>query len=116
MADDNLTPLELEEDDDYVPDLLTLEDEDGREHTFEVLDAADVDGQRYLAVVPWHEDPARRLAEDAEMLLMRVGEAGGEEYLDIVDNEDELQTVGQVFLNRLSEVYNIDLDELEKDL
>ncbi|NLW78123.1 MAG: DUF1292 domain-containing protein [Ruminococcaceae bacterium] len=115
MADDNLN-LDALEDEGYDPDILTLEDEDGREHTFEVLDAADIDGQRYLAVVPYSADPAQALAEDAEMLLMRVGEDAGEEYLDIVEDEDELQTVGQVFLNRLSEVYNIDLDALTQDL
>ena len=44
---------------------------------------------------------------------MRIGEEDGEEYLDIVDDENELQSVGQMFLNRLSDVYNIDLESLE---
>ena len=115
MNDDYMPAGGLEEE-DYEPDLLTLEDENGKEHTFEVLDAADIDGQRYLALVPYSADPAERLAADAEMLIMRVGEEDGEEYLDIVEDEDELYAAGQVFLNRLSEVYNIDLDDLEKQL
>ena len=98
---------------DYEPDLITLEDENGREHTFEVLDAASLDENRYLAVVPYSENPEERLAEDAEMLIMRIGEEDGNEYLDIVDDETELQNVGQMFLNRLSDVYNIDLEDLE---
>lgn len=102
-------------DDDYEPDIITLEDESGEEHTFEVLDAASLGDNRYLAVVPYSENPDERLAEDAEMLIMRIGEENGEEYLDIVDDETELQDVGQVFLNRLSEVYNIDLDALEAE-
>ena len=38
--------------DDYSPDLITLTDEDGKEFSFEVIDAADYNDERYLAVVP----------------------------------------------------------------
>lgn len=107
-------PLDMEE--EYEPDLLTLEDEDGNEHTFEVVDAADYNGSRYLAVVLYEEDPAARLEEDAEMMIMRVAELDGEEVLDIVEDDEELYEVSRVFYKRLSEVYNIDLDELEKEM
>ena len=46
MADE-LTPEMLQE---AQPDLLTLEDEDGKECTFEVIDATEVNGTRYLAI------------------------------------------------------------------
>lgn len=108
----NENPAERPPEEDYSADLLALEDEDGQEHTFEVLDATDIDGARYLALVPYHEDPAKRLDQDAEMVIMRVGEDEGEEVLDVVDNEEELFSVGQVFLNRLSELYEVDLEEL----
>ena len=115
MDDGTKNPAEMEE--DYEPDLITLEDEAGKEHTFEVLDAADFNGQRYLAMAPYQEDASKRLAEDAEMLVMRLGtDEGGEEFLDLVDDEDELYEVGQMFLRRLSEVYDIDLNELQKEL
>ncbi len=81
---------------------------------FEVIDAASLGDNRYLAVVPYFENAKDRLSEDAEMLIMRIGEENGEEYLDIVEDESELQGAGQMFMNRLSEVYNIDLEELEK--
>ena len=42
--------------DDYSPDLITLTDEDGKEFSFEVIDAADYNDERYLAVVPYAED------------------------------------------------------------
>ena len=47
---DELSPEMLEE---ATPDLLTLEDEDGKEVTFEVIDATEVNGTRYLAVIPY---------------------------------------------------------------
>lgn len=98
---------------EYEPDILTLEDEDGQEHTFEVIDATDVAGVHYLAMVPYSENPAESLEEDTEMLIMKVTEQDGEEVLDLVDDDEELYTVSQAFYTRLSEVYNIDLDELE---
>lgn len=99
------------EEEAYERDLLTLEDESGQEHDFEVLDATEVNGNRYLAMVPYSEDAAEALEQDAEMIIMRVGEEDGEEVLDIVDDDEELQMVVQVFLHRLEEVYDIDLSE-----
>ena len=50
MAEDmNKSAAETEE--EYQPDLMTLEDEDGNEVTFEVIDALDHKGVNYLAVV-----------------------------------------------------------------
>ena len=90
---DELSPEMLEE---AAPDLLTLEDEDGKEVTFEVIDATEVNGTRYLAVIPYQEDP-ESLQEDAELILMRIGTDDEGEYMDIVDDDEELITVGKVF-------------------
>ena len=106
---DELSPEMLEE---ATPDLLTLEDEDGKEVTFEVINATEVNGTRYLAVIPYQEDP-ESLQEDAELILMRIGTDEEGEYMDIVDDDEELLTVGKVFEERLSAMYDIDDSELE---
>lgn len=106
---DELSPEMLEE---AKPDLLTLEDEDGKEVTFEVIDATEVNGTRYLAVIPYQEDPAS-LQEDAELILMRIGTDDEGEYMDIVDDDEELLTVGKVFEERLRAMYDIDDSELD---
>ena len=106
---DELSPEMLEE---AAPDLLTLEDEDGKEVTFEVIDATEVNGTRYLAVIPYQEDP-ESLQEDAELILMRIGTDEEGEYMDIVDDDEELLTVGKVFEERLSAMCDIDDSELE---
>ena len=49
-----------EEELDYTPDLITLEDEKGVEHQCEVIDAADYNGEHYLAVVPYTADGRER--------------------------------------------------------
>ena len=106
---DELSPEMLEE---ATPDLLTLEDEDGKEVTFEVIDATEVNGSRYLAVIPYQEDP-ESLQEDAELILMRIGTDDEGEYMDIVDDDEELITVGKVFEERLRAMYDIDDSELQ---
>ena len=106
---DELSPEMLEE---ATPDLLTLEDEDGKEVTFEVIDATEVNGTRYLAVIPYQEDP-ESLQEDAELILMRIGTDEEGEYMDIVDDDEELITVGKVFEERLRAMYDIDDSELQ---
>lgn len=106
---DELSPEMLEE---AAPDLLTLEDEDGKEVTFEVVDATEVNGTRYLAVIPYQEDP-ESLQEDAELILMRIGTDDEGEYMDIVDDDEELITVGKVFEERLRAMYDIDDSELQ---
>ena len=108
MSDD-LSPEMLEE---ATPDLLTLEDEDGKEVTFEVIDATEVNGTRYLAVIPYQEDP-ESLQEEAELILMRIGTDDQGEYMDIVDDDEELITVGKVFEERLRAMYDIDDSELD---
>ena len=100
------------EDEEYQPDLMTLEDEDGNEVTFEVIDATDVIGTRYHAVIPYQDDP-ESLQEDAELILMRIGTDDEGEYMDIVDDDEELITVVKVFEERLRAMYDIDDSELQ---
>ena len=108
MADE-LTPEMLEE---TEPDLLTLEDEDGKECTFEVIGVTEIDGTRYMAVGPYQEDP-ESLQEDAELILMRIGTDDDGEYMDIVDDDEELLRVGKVFEERLRAMLDIDDSELD---
>ena len=75
-------------------------------------DATEVNGTRYLAVIPYQEDP-ESLQEDAELILMRIGTDDEGEYMDIVDDDEELITVGKVFEERLRAMYDIDDSELQ---
>lgn len=105
---DELSPELLEE---ATPDLLTLEDEDGQEVTFEVIDVTEVNGTRYMAVVPYEAGDTAE--EEAELILMRIGTDEQGEYMDIVDDDEELLTVGRVFEERLRAIYDIDESELD---
>ena len=109
MADENMIPQENE----YQPDLMTLEDEDGNEITFEVIDALDHKGVHYLAVVEYVEDE-EDLDEDAQLVILSVqlvilsvGEDADGEYLDVVEDDETLMEVGALFEKRLSDNFDI---------
>ena len=103
MADEIKTPGAEEE---YQPDLMTLEDEDGNEVTFEVIDALDHKGVHYLAVVEYTENEED--AEDAQLVILSVGEDDEGEYLDVVEDDETLLEVSKLFEQRLSNDYEID--------
>ncbi|MGN0975769.1 MAG: DUF1292 domain-containing protein [Gemmiger sp.] len=107
MAQDNMPGNTGE----YGPDLITLEDENGKECTFEVVDATDIKGTHYLAVVPYAQDP-ENLSEEAVLIIMRVGTDDQGEYMDIVDDDNELYEVSRVFEERLREQFDIDDEDL----
>ena len=70
MAEDmNKSAAETEE--EYQPDLMPLEDEDGNEVTFEVIAALDHKGVHYLAVVEYAENE-EDLDEDAQLVILRA--------------------------------------------
>ena len=94
------------EDEEYQPDLMTLEDEDGNEVTFEVIDALDHKGVHYLAVVEYTENEED--AEDAQLVILSVGEDDEGEYLDVVEDDETLLEVSKLFQQRLSDDYEID--------
>ena len=94
------------EDEEYQPDLMTLEDEDGNEVTFEVIDALDHKGVHYLAVVEYTENEED--AEDAQRVILSVGEDDEGEYLDVVEDDETLLEVSKLFEQRLSDDYEID--------
>ena len=99
MAEEIKNPNTEEE---YQPDLMTLEDEDGNEVTFEVIDALDHKGVHYLAVVEYAEN------EDAQLVILSVGEDSEGEYLDVVEDDETLMEVSKLFEQRLSDQFEIE--------
>ena len=96
---------------EYNPDIINLTDEDGKEYTFEVLDAIESDDGRYLAMLPIYDDPAKALEDSGELVIVKVHDEDGEEYLCPIDDDDEYEFVADAFIERLQDLYEID----EKD-
>lgn len=87
-------------------DLVTVIDEDGKEHMFEELDRIETDdGNRYVALIPVLESDIEILDDDGDVLILKVLEEDGENYLVQIEDEDEFNEIGNVFEDRLIAKY-----------
>lgn len=102
---------------EYGNDIVTLKDDDGKEYTFEVLDAIETDRGRYVAFMPVYDEPEKILDESGELVIAKVmTDEAGEEYFEDIADDDEYETVADAFVDRLSEIYDIDeQDETPKN-
>lgn len=100
---------EIKNNDDYNPDIVTLSDDDGKEYTFEVLDAIETSSGRYLAMLPVYDDPKAMLDDSGELVIVKVGEQeDGDEYYYEIEDDDEYETVADAFVERLEDFFEID--------
>lgn len=95
---------------DYTPDLYELVDDNGEKSTFELLDAMEVDGEQYFALTPYFEgDADALLQDDGEVVILKsmIDEAG-EEIMVSIDDEDEFERIGNIFMERLEDMYEFE--------
>ena len=91
----------------FDSELFTLTDEDGKAQDFELLDQMEVNGEMYYAFVPYYESPeADEEDVDGELVVLKMEEdEDGEESLITIDDDDEYARIGQMFLERLQDMY-----------
>jgi len=99
---------------DLSTDFMTLVDDDGNEHMFEVLDAIETETGRYLALVPHYEDAQTALENDTELVIMKVFTDDEGEYLETIEDVAEFNAVSSIFTERLDEDYDIVYPEDEE--
>lgn len=92
---------------EYSPDIINLTDDEGKEYTFEVLDAIESDDGRYLAMLPIYDDPQKTLEDSGELVIVKVIEEDGEEVLVPIEDDDEYDFVADAFIERLQDLYEI---------
>lgn len=87
-------------DQEYGADFISITDEDGNEYELEVLDELEYQGSRYLALVP--ADPADE-SEELEVSILKSVEENGEEILEAIEDDDELEAVYNLLMERTFE-------------
>ncbi|MBR5701659.1 MAG: DUF1292 domain-containing protein [Oscillospiraceae bacterium] len=82
-------------------DFITITDEEGNSYELEKLSEEDIEyqGRVYRAFLPVGENED----EIYEMILFRIVEEDGEEILETIDDEDEMEAVYEIFMDRLFE-------------
>ena len=98
--------------DAYNPDIVSVVDEDGKEHVFEELDRIETDNGRYVALLPMYDDPQEMLDDSGELIILKVEENDdGDTYLCPIEDDDEFNEVGQAFEERLADLFEFEDDE-----
>jgi len=92
---------------EYGPDILSLVDEDGVEHSFELIDSLDVDDKSYVALIPVVDDDSLE-NDDGELIILRIIEEDGQEFLEAIEDEDEFNEISAMFMERLEDFYDIE--------
>lgn len=94
-------------DNEMAADLYTLVDEDGVEQQFEMLDTMEVGDDRYYALVPYYDDPTKEIEADTELVVLKSEyDDNNEESLVSIDDDAEYERIGNMFLERLNEIYD----------
>ncbi|HEX3017494.1 MAG TPA: DUF1292 domain-containing protein [Caproicibacter sp.] len=98
--------------DEFGPDLLTLVDDEGNEHEFEVLDVIDNEDGCFYALLPTFSDPQEQVDAEGTYYIFESIEEDGEQQLAEVDDEALLDRLAKQFENRFEELYgDEDADE-----
>lgn len=95
--------------DRYGSDFMTIVDEDGEEYELEVLTNVEYNGFSYLAVIPAGLDDDT--GSNPEVSILKSVEEDGEPILCAIEDEQELETVYSLIMDRLYE----DEDTSEED-
>ena len=108
----------MDENERMEKDVISLLDEDGKEHEFEIVDALELEGKQYLALVPlYDESQAEEALEDSgELVILQVSEEtdeDGEQYLDAIEDEDLYNRVSELFMGRLEDYFDFEEEEEE---
>ncbi len=109
----------MEENERMEKDVISLLDEDGKEHEFEIVDALELEEKQYLALVPLYDESqaAEALEDSGELVILRVSEEAdedGEQYLDAIEDEDEYNRVAELFMGRLEDYFDFEDGEAEE--
>lgn len=93
-------------------DIVSVVDDDGKEHLFEELDRIELDDdRRYVALIPIYDNEEDILSDDGDVLILKVLEEKGETYLIQIEDEDEFNEVGNIIEDRLIEKYEAEENE-----
>ena len=82
---------------EFEVDLITLIDDEGKEHEFEILDVIENDGRLFYALLPTFEDPTASIESEGTYYIFEAIEEDGEEQLAEVEDEELLDSL-QKFL------------------
>ncbi len=82
-----------------LENIITLQDENGEDTDFELLDVIDYEGKEYIVLIPVED-------EDGNVLILEVETDGDEESYATVDDEEILNAVFEIFKENFKDEFN----------
>ena len=98
---------------EYGNSLVSVLDDEGNEHQFELLDAIETDDGRYVALLPIYSEAEAALEDDGELVILEVVTENGEDLLMPIEDDEVFEDIASAFEERLSEYYEI--NEVEEN-
>lgn len=102
---------------EYGNNIVSVLDDEGTEHQFELLDAIETDEGRYVALLPIYTEAEAAIEDDGELVILEVVNDNGDDLLVPIEDDDMFETIAAAFEERLSEYYEInEIEEPETPL
>ncbi|WP_101696178.1 DUF1292 domain-containing protein [Clostridium minihomine] len=95
---------------EFGPDVLTLVDDEGNEHEFEVLDVIDNDDGCFYALLPTFDDPQDSVESEGTYYIFEAIDQDGEQQLAEVEDDELLERLAELFESRFDELYEEEED------
>ena len=81
-------PGEEPDADEMATNVVSVVDDDGVEHEFEILDELETEDGYFLALLPSYDDPSEMVNDDGELIILEVVQEDGKDMLaPILDDE-----------------------------
>ena len=93
---------EIEENEEYDPEIYTLTDEEGNELHFALLGTLEHNGETYKALIPVNEDGEE---ESSEYVILKCSvDENGEDILETIVDDDEFDEIADIFDDEFSDI------------
>ena len=99
----------------YEPDIISVNDEDGNEILFELLERYETDDDVYVAITEYRDDEEEIVEADFEVIILKVVEDdNGDEYLEEIQDDMEYEQVSDILMAKVEEKYEVEYFDPEQ--
>lgn len=99
----------------YEPDIISVNDEDGNEILFELLERYETDEDVYVAITEYRDDAEEIVEADYEVIILKVVyDDNGDEYLEEIQDEMEFEQISDILMAKVEEKFDVEYFEPEQ--
>ena len=95
----------------YEPDIISVTDDNGNEILFELLERYE---DVYVAITEFRDDAEEIVEADYEVIILKVLEENGEEYLAEIEDEMEYEQISDILMAKVEEKFEVEYFEPEQ--